>query len=141
MPSFTQLTLPDRYLAEMIGHARATLPHECCGLLAGVIQDGVGHVAVRFGIRNEAGSTTEYLTNAEDLLAAYREIAASQLQLLAVYHSHPTALPVPSPRDLQQNTYGDQVVHMIVAFSDGGPQVQAWWLSENEAEPAEWARA
>ena len=33
--------------------------------------------------------------------------AGERLDLLAVYHSHPTSEPVPSRRDVDENTYGE----------------------------------
>jgi [CysO sulfur-carrier protein]-S-L-cysteine hydrolase len=58
---------------------------------------------------------------------------------VAVYHSHPAAEPVPSKRDLERNTYGETVVHLIVGLGRGEPAVKAWWLAEDGYRAAEWA--
>src|SRR5215467_851416 len=110
---FTRLQIPDRLLAEMIARARATLPNECCGLLAGRIEDG-----------NGLASPATYLTNARDLFAAFRAMRASGEELLAVYHSHPASEPVPSRRDVERNTYGTSVVHLIVGLAGAEPEVR-----------------
>jgi [CysO sulfur-carrier protein]-S-L-cysteine hydrolase len=128
--SFTCLHIPDLLLAEVITHARETLPNECCGLLAGRIEDGVGFATTRFAIANDLASPTQYLTNARDLFAAFRAMRASGAELLAVYHSHPTSEPVPSRRDAEENTYGETVVYLIVSLAGSDPAVRAWWLSE-----------
>src|SRR4051812_29697627 len=105
MPPFTALEIPDLLCEEVIEHARAEAPLECCGLLAGVITDGVGTVTTRFTIRNELQSPTDYLTEARGMFEASRAMRTGGLELLAIYHSHPTSAPVPSTRDLERNTY------------------------------------
>ena len=136
MASFTRLPVPDLLLEEVIEHAREAVPLECCGLLAGRIADGVGVVATRFTIGNDAASATEYETNARDLLAAFRAMRASELELLAIYHSHPTSAAVPSVRDIDRNTYGESVVHLIVGLDRAVPDVRAWWLAESSYREA-----
>jgi proteasome lid subunit RPN8/RPN11 len=130
MPPFERLVIPDALLDEVIAHARDTLPHECCGLLAGRVADGTGTACVRYAIRNDAASGTEYETNARDMLNAFRAMREGGLELLAIYHSHPTTAPVPSRRDLASNTYGETAAHLIVGFAATEPVVRAWWLTE-----------
>ena len=137
MRPFAALALPDSLLAEVIAHARAELPAECCGLLAGTVGDGVGTATARFPIRNELRSPTDYRTDARDMLAAFRAMRAGGLELLAIYHSHPTSAPVPSARDLTHNTYGESVVHLIVGLGGAEPEVRGWWLGEGEYREAQ----
>jgi proteasome lid subunit RPN8/RPN11 len=141
MTPFRRLIIPDALLARVIEHAWAELPKECCGLLAGLIADGDGYAIERATIRNDRASPTGYLTNAHDLFAAYREMRATGTEVLAVYHSHPTSNPVPSRRDVAENTYGETVVHLIVSLSDSEPEVRAWWISESGFREAEWNRS
>lgn len=123
----SRLTIPDALLEEVVAHARRELPNECCGLLAGRT-DGV--VTTRFTIGNDAASPTAYATNARDLLAAFRAMRSDGVELLAIYHSHPTSEPVPSRRDIEQNTYGESVVHLIVGLTGANADVRAWLLTE-----------
>src|SRR5688572_4379682 len=117
MPPFTRLLIPDLLLEEVIEHARQARPNECCGLLAGDIENGVAVVTRRFTIANDLASPTGYLTNAADLFAAFRTMRRKGAEVLAIYHSHPTSEPVPSRRDVEQNTYGESVVHLIVGLA------------------------
>jgi proteasome lid subunit RPN8/RPN11 len=50
---------------------------------------------------------------------------------LAIYHSHPTAAPVPSKKDIKRNTYGPAVAWVIIGLAGAAPEVRAWWLSES----------
>ncbi len=85
---------------------------------------------MRFAIGNDAASPTEYATNPRDLLAAFRAMRSDGVELLAIYHSHPTSQPVPSRRDIERNTYGESVVHLIVGLAGAKADVRGWWLAE-----------
>src|SRR5262245_5424379 len=100
-----RLLLPRPILAAMIDQARAELPNECCGLLAGrlsmVTSDaGQTNPACRvdacYPLVNAAASTTEYESDAHSIFAAVRDMRLTGLDIVAVYHSHPTSRPIPS---------------------------------------------
>jgi proteasome lid subunit RPN8/RPN11 len=120
--------------------ARRELPNECCGVLAGRVEGGVGLVARRYPLVNEAASPTEYQSEPRGLLAAYRDMRPSGLQILAVYHSHPSSPPVPSRTDLERNWY-DDAVHLIISLQTPDCPIRAWWLSRHEFREAEWEAA
>ncbi len=130
MPPFTRLTVPAVLLEQVIGHARAEAPRECCGLLTGQIADGVAAATARYAVENVAGGATEYETSPRHMLLAFRSMRESNAELLAIYHSHPTSAPVPSRRDIERNTYGDSAVHLIVGLAGAVPEVRGWWLTE-----------
>lgn len=129
MPSLTRLIVPVSLWAEVVAHARSEWPNECCGVLAGHLAGPTGQVTRCFPVRNRLASPTEYETDAADLLAAFRAMRQEGLELLAVYHSHPAAEPVPSRRDVERNTYGEGVVHLIVGLAGPAPVMRAWRLT------------
>lgn len=134
MPPFTRLHIPDHLLAEVIAHAQSSLPNECCGFLSGRIENEVGIASTRFAIRNTHASPTRYLTEPVDVFAAFRAMRQNGEELLAVYHSHPTSAPVPSRRDIEENTYGETALHLIVGYVTKRPEVRAWWLHSTSYE-------
>ena len=107
-----RLEVPADILDEILAQARGELPDECCGLLAGRLpkenaaaSPGAGEHPARairrFPLANAAKSPTEYLSDPASLFAAYREMHQLGLEILAIYHSHPSAPPVPSRRDIE----------------------------------------
>jgi proteasome lid subunit RPN8/RPN11 len=137
MAPFTRLTISDLLLEEVFKHTRESAPLECCGLLAGHIAGGVGVVTTRYPIENAAGSPTEFETDARGMFVAFRSMREHGIELLAVYHSHPASEPVPSRRDIERNTYGETVLHVIVGIAGAEPAVRAWWLTETDYHAAE----
>src|SRR5262245_56619999 len=101
-----RLQVPETLLAAMVAQARAELPNECCGLLAGTLAPGdppLGQVADRYPLVNALASPTEFESEAYSLLAAHKDLRNRGLEVLAIYHSHPTSMPVPSKVDLARN--------------------------------------
>ncbi|MFO0804602.1 MAG: M67 family metallopeptidase [Gemmataceae bacterium] len=126
MRPFFSLAIPDGILRELREHARRESPLECCGILAG----DRGCVARMFPIRNDAVSPVEYFTNARDLLNTQRAIREADLTELALYHSHPAGEAIPSRTDLERNTWGESVAHVII----GMDSIRAWWLGPDRFE-------
>ena len=144
-----RLEVPADIVDEILAQARAELPDECCGLLAGRLPEDAAEAADaservaravrRYPLTNAAKSPTEYLSDPASLFAAYREMHQLGLEILAIYHSHPTAPPVPSRRDIERNNYGADVVHLIVSLEGAEPVIRAWRLSAESYAEAEWA--
>ena len=157
-----RLLLPRQLLEEMIAHAYAELPNECCGLLAGTIgADGIARIARRYPLVNARtnptaylsmyaawwsshGSTDhappgpmEYLSDPQSMFVASKDMRRHDWEILAVYHSHPISAPVPSNKDREQNYLGD-VIHFIVGLNDPAPEVRAWWLACEDYREADW---
>ena len=121
----------------MIQHARAELPNECCGLLAGVRDGDVLRALAWHPLVNEAASPIEYRSEPTCMLRACREMDKHGQEILAVYHSHPTSAPTPSRTDMER-CYDWDVVHFIIGLAEAEPIVQGWWLTETAHEEAIW---
>jgi proteasome lid subunit RPN8/RPN11 len=122
----------------MVAHAQAERPLECCGLLAGVIRaDGVGEARRGYPLVNAAASPTEFESEPRSHIAADRDMRRHGLDVLAIYHSHPTTEPVPSRKDLERS-WSPDVVNLIIALTTTPPTVRAWWLNTESCCEAEW---
>jgi proteasome lid subunit RPN8/RPN11 len=133
------LRVPAGLYREILTHAAAELPAECCGLLAGTISEGgdIGLVTHRFTLVNELASPTEFLSEPRSMFAAVKAMRAAGVDVLAVYHSHPTGAPIPSRRDRERN-YSEGVVNLIVGLATGVPEVRGWWLDAASYTEAQW---
>src|SRR5436305_98327 len=124
----------------MVAQARAELPNECCGLLAGVIEPGdppLGRAVERYPLVNLLASPTAYESEPHSLLEAHKAMRRRGLEVLAIYHSHPASDPVPSKTDLARN-YWPGALHLITSLKSEPAVVRGWWLTENAFEEADW---
>jgi proteasome lid subunit RPN8/RPN11 len=132
-----RLVIPRPLYAEMLAQAVNEAPLECCGVLAGLVCDGVGEVVALYRLPNAAASPTEYESDGRAMFDAWRDMRQRGIDILAVYHSHPTSLPVPSQRDLQRN-YSEDVVNVIIGLQAFPPDVRGWWLTATDYRKADW---
>lgn len=96
---------------QLLGHARSALPAEAVGLLGGL----GGTATVAIGLPNLAGLGAFHADPRAQFLAQ-RRLAATGLELLAIYHSHPGGGAVLSARD-QQFAQPWQVIQVVVAVA------------------------
>ncbi len=131
------LVIPVSLHAAMLAQAEAELPNECCGLLAGRIISDLGWVEERYPLVNKLASPIAYRSEDRSMLDAMRDIDRRGLDWLAIYHSHPTSVPVPSRTDLAENIAAN-LVHIIVSLQARPATMRAWWLSETDYREAQW---
>ncbi len=141
MPTSTafRLRLPSPLVTDMLARAVASLPNECCGMLAGH-RDAATNIATAthvYPLINTLASPTEYAADPKGMLVVMRTLRQEGTELLALYHSHPTSEPVPSARDLASNHYGTSIMHVIIGFTQPRPELRGWWLSEQDYHPGE----
>jgi len=86
---------------------------------------------------NAAASPVEFLSDDRSMLDAYKDTRKNGLEFLAIYHSHPTSVPVPSKTDLEM-TWWPGVVSLIVSLATTPPTVRGWWLTDVDYREAEW---
>src|SRR6185295_2870719 len=111
-------------LDDVIAHARADAPNECCGMIAS--RDGEA-VAVHRA-RNAAASPLRYEIDA---------IEDAGLELGAIYHSHTRSAPLPSQTDINLAFY-PEAVYVIVGLADGDEaDVRAWSIVDGKVSEAE----
>jgi [CysO sulfur-carrier protein]-S-L-cysteine hydrolase len=141
--------LPNRYVllvprglhAAMIEQAFAQRPRECCGLLAGTPGGPAIRATHLFPLTNAAEEPTiEYLSEAKSMFAADRAMRAANVEIVAVYHSHPTSAAVPSRKDCARN-YSDHVLNLIISLKERQPEMRAWWLWSDGYEEGTWELA
>jgi proteasome lid subunit RPN8/RPN11 len=139
-----RLVVPRPLYEEMLDQARAELPNECCGILAGKIvalgDQHIGQVARRYPLVNALASPVEYNADVKGLFQAERDMRALKIDTLAIYHSHPTTHPVPSKTD-RERLYSEQIMCMIISLQSAEPVVRAWWLTPASHREAEWELA
>jgi len=122
------LTITPDHFTEIIAHARAAAPRECCGLVGGT--EG-GRARTVYRLRNiAADSQVTYEAAPEDLFAAQRAMRERGEQLIAIYHSHPRATdPSPSETDVRL-AYYPTAVYFIVGLGNQEPCLRAFHISE-----------
>lgn len=82
---------------EMVAHAKADLPNECCGILAGPD----GSVMKAYRMTNVEASPFRFSMDPGELVKVDSEAGDNGWELLAIYHSHTGSEAYPSDTDVR----------------------------------------
>jgi [CysO sulfur-carrier protein]-S-L-cysteine hydrolase len=117
---------------EMVAHARAEAPNECCGMVA--TADGRA-VAVHRAV-NAAASPLRYEIDGADQYRIQTAIDDAGQELGAIYHSHTRSAPYPSQTDINLAFYPD-ALYLIVGLAASEPEVKAYTIRDGQVRDAE----
>jgi len=111
---------------EMVAHAMAERPAECCGIVASL--DGE---ALRvFPARNAAASPLRYEMDAADQIAIQEEIDSQRWDYGAIYHSHTRTVPYPSQTDINFAANWPGLEWVIVGLGADEPEVRCYLIED-----------
>lgn len=96
-----KIILPRTVYQSVVNHVAKNLPEEACGLLAGKNNK----VTIAIPISNQLHSRVKYFMEPVELLKGLEKIEAEQLDLLAIFHSHPEGPFRPSETDVKEFLY------------------------------------
>ncbi len=118
----------------MLAHVSACLPEEGCGLLGGRFDSGgIARVEVVFPIENELHSPVRFRMSPLEQLRAFQEIERHDLDLVGIFHSHPTGPDQPSATDLAEFFYPGVPVVIISPGTAGDWQVKVFSIENSQA--------
>ncbi len=110
----------------MFAYVNAHVPLEACGLLAG----RNSRVEKIFFVRNQAQSPVRYVMDPLEQLRALEWIDDNGMDLLGIFHSHPTGPETVSPTDIAEAAYA--VTYVILARVGGEWRARGFWIENDE---------
>ena len=117
---------------KMLAHARASLPNEACGLLAGVEADGVRDIREVYLLTNTDASNEHFTMDPREQLAAVKGIRAKGLKPLGNWHSHPESPSRPSAEDVRL-AYDPTASYLILSLeSREAPNLNAFRIRDGK---------
>ncbi|HEY8447107.1 MAG TPA: M67 family metallopeptidase [Thermomicrobiales bacterium] len=122
------LHLPRSMREEIIAHARAESPRECCGVIAG--QEG--QLIQLFRLTNVAPGNTRYEVAPEELYRLERDFMEKGWEVAVIYHSHPATRAYPSETDVNLAFWPD-AVYLICSLADPeAPDLRAFRIVDGQ---------
>ena len=124
------MKLPRPLAQELVAHAIADLPNECCGMISG---QGSAAAAVHRAANTEA-SPFMYVMDPQEQLRIMNEIDAAGDDLVAIYHSHTRSAAYPSRTDVELAFFAE-TLYLIVSIADrDAPEIRAFRISRSAPE-------
>ena len=119
-------------LDDIVAHARAEAPNECCGMIAAV--DGRAVAVHR--VRNSAASPLRYEMDGMEQYRVQTAIEDAGQELGAIYHSHTRSAPYPSQAEIDLAFY-PEALYVIVGVNGDEADVRAWTIVDGQVGEAE----
>jgi len=116
---------------EMVQHARADAPNECCGMIAA---DAEGKLVAVHQMVNAAASPLRYVMDpTEQYQVEYKQIYDAGLEVGVVYHSHTRSAPYPSQTDINLANHPESV-YVIVGLDKGELDVRGFMIRDGRVD-------
>lgn len=112
-----RITLPRSEYERLLAHARAKLPEEACGLIAGTQDESGKQIQRVFLLTNIDHSNEHFSIDPKEHLAAIREMRAAGLSPLGNWHSHPESPSRPSEED-KRLAYDSRASYLILSLME-----------------------
>ena len=120
------LTLKSEHWQTMRQHVSSKAPLEACGLLAGK-QNSVENVLL---VRNAEQSPVRFRMDAQEQYNALEWIDAHELELVGIFHSHPSGPETASPTDIAEAAY--EVVYVIWSCKERVWSARGFWIEKGQ---------
>jgi proteasome lid subunit RPN8/RPN11 len=121
----------------IVAHARAGLPYEVCGLIAGEIKnDGpeVERIVSKvYALTNIDKSAEHFSMEPAEQFRAISDIRKNRTVLLGNFHSHPNTPARPSAEDIR-HAYDKELVYVILSLMDGEPRLKGFRIRDGRRE-------
>ena len=129
------MRIPRALYEQMVEHAQAEAPNECCGFVATREGDAV---AVH-PTRNTAASPLRFEIDSQELFSTYFAIEDAGCDVGVIYHSHTRSDPYPSQTDVNFAALWPGVEWLIVGVAKRGeePEVRNYLIEDGKIRDAE----
>lgn len=112
----------------IVGHAKAGLPNEACGLIAGIVQGDQKMVEKVYLLSNPDQSPEHFSIDPREQLAAVKDMRARGFSPLGNFHSHPSTPSRPSQEDIRL-AYDPKASYLILSLAEETPVLRAFEIA------------
>jgi proteasome lid subunit RPN8/RPN11 len=126
------MRIPRALYDEIVAHAQADAPNECCGMIA----SSDGEAIKVYPAVNTAASPLRYEIDGAEQYRIQMAIDDAGHDLGAIYHSHTRSAPYPSQTDINLAFY-PEALYVIVGLAGGEPEVRAYEIRDGQVADAE----
>jgi proteasome lid subunit RPN8/RPN11 len=128
------MAIPEHLRKQLIDHALADAPNECCGVI-GVRPGAPRDAASVLAATNVAASPLRFEIDGLEVLRLIEQIDGEGLELGAIYHSHTRTAPYPSQTDINFAAGWPGVEWVILGVADPqSPQVRSYLIDQGQVQ-------
>jgi len=118
------LTLTKDDVQAILEHCDREYPNEACGILAG----RGSRVEKVYSLKSERPSPTSYQIDSQEQFRVFREMREAEMDLVGIYHSHPSGQPYPSSTDVELAFYPEAVYVIVSLIERRHPRMKGYTI-------------
>ncbi len=131
------IILTTKQYGEIVNHSKNGLPNEACGLLGGVVIDGIKRVEKVYLLENMDQSPEHFSMDPKEQFAAIKDIRSNGWALLGNFHSHPQTPSRPSEED-KRLAFDPEASYLILSLmEEDKPVLNSFQIVSNNANQEE----
>lgn len=111
----------------IVSHAKAGLPDEACGLIAGREEGGDRFIEKVYLLENEDHSPEHFTMSPQAQLSAIKDMRKNGLGPLGNFHSHPSTPSRPSEED-KRLALDPRASYMILSLAEEEPVLRCFHI-------------
>jgi len=115
----------------IVSHAKAGLPDEACGLIAGREEGGDRFIEKVYLLENEDHSPEHFTMSPQAQLSAIKDMRKNGLGPLGNFHSHPSTPSRPSEED-KRLALDPRASYMILSLMEEEPVLRSFHIEGGE---------
>jgi proteasome lid subunit RPN8/RPN11 len=126
------IILTKQQVEKIICYSRGELPNECCGLLAGTVENGCKKIQKVYLLKNIDESPEHFSMDIREQFTALADIRKNGWKLIGNFHSHPNTPSRPSQEDIRL-AFDPSLSYLILSIADRRNPVLNSFLIRNQA--------
>jgi proteasome lid subunit RPN8/RPN11 len=126
------ITLKRNIYEQIVAHAKADLPNEACGYLAG--ENGV--ITHHYALTNIDHSPEHFSFDPAEQFQTVKDARGRGMKIIANYHSHPETPARPSQEDIRL-AYDPEISYVIISLANNGADVKSFRIQNAIVEKEE----
>jgi proteasome lid subunit RPN8/RPN11 len=124
-----KLEIPNNIFEQMLQQAEIEVPIEVCGILAG--KDGRAEKLYKMTNLDQSG--VHFTMEPKEQFKVVKDIRSADLEMLAIYHSHPESPARPSEEDINL-ALTPGVIYVIVSLQNANaPVLKGFFIEDGNA--------
>ena len=124
------LHLNKTIIEEITAIARAALPNEACGYLAG--KNGI--ITKCYGLTNTDQSPEHFSFDPAEQFSTLKEVRSNGLEILANFHSHPETPARPSGEDIRL-AFDPNILYGIISLAEDEAVLKFFSIVKGDVKP------
>ena len=117
---------------KMVAHAKANLPEEACGLIAGHDEDSVRVIEKVYLIENVDHTNEHFTITPKAQLEAIKNMRQNGLKPLGNWHSHPESPSRSSQEDIRL-AYDSSASYLILSLMNEEPVLHSFHVENSQS--------